>query len=458
MLLEVHTSQLERLMAQGYDCLKQKQQQQALLCFNSVVLLAPKHLEAVTNCADILIGLNRPEEAMVYAQYALQLNPNSPILTLYAKALYQMGKYSEALGCFERIITEEPNNYIAIGQRALCLTQVNRYDEALQAYQKALAYSNNQDAWIHYNYSLCLLAMGNLALGFTHFEYRWLCSLREKHRAWIVPESASRDMLYGKSILIHSEQGLGDSIQFFRYVPLLVQLGARIYLEIQPSLIPLFYVWRHTIRFIALGSPLPSCDYHCPAMSLARLFKAEIHTIPSSIPYVFPNMHAFEACRATLGHSARKRIGIAWRGSTLNPMNQQRSLALAALLTLHQANMDFICLQKDVYLEEKKDLEQHNIAYHSLELSTMVGTAALIACLDLVITVDTSIAHLAAAMGKDVWILLPYSADWRWFLQREDSPWYPSVTVFRQETFGDWSIPLGRIKKIWPHYNLFHRS
>ena len=448
MLLDVHASQLDRLMAQGYDCLQQKKLQEALLCFNSVVLLAPKHLNALINCADILINLNRPAEATVYAEYALQLSPNAHILTLYAKALYQIGKYIEALDCFERIIAEEPNNYIAIGQRALCLTQINRYDEALQAYQDALTYSDNQDVWVHYNYSLCLLAMGNnLSLGFARFEYRRLCSLREKHCAWVVPESANRDILYGKSILIHSEQGLGDSIQFFRYIPLLVQLGARVYLEIQPSLIPLFYAWRHSIRFIATGSPLPSCDYHCPLMSLARLFKTELDTIPNSIPYVFPDMHALETCRARLGHSDRTQIGIAWRGSTHNSMNQQRSLALAALLTLHEPNLDVICLQKDVYLEEKKELERHNISYHGLELSTMIGTAALIACLDLVITVDTSIAHLAAAMGKDVWILLPFSADWRWFLKRDDSPWYPSAKLFRQETLGDWDIPLAKIKK-----------
>ncbi|MDP3560758.1 MAG: sulfotransferase [Legionellaceae bacterium] len=447
MLLDVHANQLDQLMAQGYDCLKQKQLQQALLCFNSVVLLAPKHLEALINCADILIGLNRPAEATVYAQYALQLSPNSHILTLNAKALYQMGKYVEALGCFEHILDEEPSNYMAIGQRALCLTQLNRYDEALQAYQKALAYSNEQDVWIHYNYSLCLLAMGNLVLGFTRFEYRWLCSLKEKRQEWIIPESTSREMLQGKSILIHSEQGLGDSIQFFRYIPLLVQLGVRVYLEMQPSLIPLFYAWRHTIRFIATGSPLPSCDYHCPAMSLARLFKTEIHAIPSSIPYVFPNLHALETCRSALKISDSKRIGIAWRGSTINPMNQQRSIALSALLTLHQSDLDFVCLQKDVCLEEKKELDQYNITYHGLELSTMVGTAAIIACLDLVITVDTSIAHLAAAMGKDVWILLPFNADWRWFIQRNDSPWYPNVKLFRQERLGDWSLPLARVKK-----------
>lgn len=435
-------------MKEGYDCLEQKQQQQALLRFNKAVLRDSKNIEALKSCANILLDLNRPLEATIYSQSALALQSDSSTLTIHAKALYLIGLYADALDCFEHIIAEEPNNYIAIGQRALCLTHLNRHDEAVQAYEQALAYSYHQDVWIHYNYSLCLLTMGKLSLGFTRFEYRWLCTLRQKHRVWKLPEFASIDMLYGKSILIHTEQGLGDSIQFFRYIPLLVQLGARVYFEIQPGLIPLFYTWRHTVHFIAAGSSLPACDYYCSVMSLARLFKTEMETIPKSIPYVFPNIQAFEAIQAKLGSSTHRRVGIAWKGSAFNPMNQIRSLTLDALLTVHQPNLNFICLQKDVDLEEKKQLDQHKIIYHGFELSTMAGTAALIACLDLIITIDTSIAHLAAAMGKIVYILLPFSADWRWFLEREDSPWYPSVRLFRQEQHGDWSAPLNNIKNI----------
>jgi tetratricopeptide (TPR) repeat protein len=445
MLLDVPTNQLEQLMEQGNNCLLQKKLQQALLYFNRVVLLAPTHIEALVSCAKILINLKRPAEATIYSQHALQLHPNCTLLTVHAQALYQMGSYGEALESFECILAEEPNNYIAMGQRALCLTQVNRYDEALQEYQQALTCSKNQDPWLLYNYSLCLLAMRNLSLGFKLFEYRWLSPLLEKQRAWRIPECASAETLQGKSILIHSEQGLGDSIQFFRYIPLLVQLGARVFIEMQPSLIPLFSAWRNTIHFIAIGAPLPSCDYHCPLMSLARVFQTEVSTIPSSLPYLFPDIPSMQICQEKLDYRSHKRIGIAWRGSDSNPMNQKRSITLNALLALHQPNLAFICLQKDVFMEEQKQLDQYQIGYHSLELSTMVGTAALIACLDLVITVDTSIAHLAAAMGKDVWVLLPFSADWRWFLQREDSPWYPSVRLFRQETLGDWSIPLAHI-------------
>lgn len=440
------TNEFEHLMQQGHACVRQNQQQQALLYFNSAVLLAPECIDALVSCAETLIHLNRSAEASIYSQRALQLCCTPNILTLHAKALYQIGEYIKALDCFERVIAEQPRNYIALGQRALCLTQVNRYAEALNMYQQALTYSHHQDAWVCYNYSLCLLAMGKLLLGFEMFEYRWQSILSAKSRAWVLPEPNRVDKLRGKSILIHSEQGIGDSIQFFRYIPLLVQLGAQVCLEIRSTLIPLFSPWRHSIRFIALGSPLPSCDYHCPLMSLARLFKTEMETIPHSIPYVFPNMNALEACQKKLGHATHQRIGIAWKGSELNVMNQKRSIALNALLVLHQPNMDFICLQHDIDLEEKKALEHHQIAYHNLELSTLEGTAALIACLDLVITIDTSIAHLAAALGKDVWILLPFSADWRWFLQRDDSPWYPNVTLFRQETLGDWHIPLNCIK------------
>lgn len=445
MLSEVQTTVVEELMTQGNEFVRQKKPQQALLCFNQAVLLSSNDIQALFRCAETLLNLNRPTEASIYSQRVVQLHLTANNLSLHAKILYQMGEYHQALDCFERVIAAEPNNYVALGQRALCLTQVNRYKEALADYQQALTYSHH-DPWVCYNYSLCLLAMGNLIPGFIAFEYRWQTVLPTKNHKWILPNSASVESLQGKSILVHSEQGLGDSIQFFRYIPLLIQLGARVLLEIQPVLIPIFSSWRDTIELIGIGESLPVCDYHCPLMSLARLFKTDLQTIPKSLPYVFPNLNLLVACQKKLGPSSRKRIGISWKGNPLNSVNHKRSIALNLLLSLHQPHLEFVCLQKDVFMEEKHQLDHYQIAYHSLELNTFEGTTALIACLDLVITIDTSIAHLAAAMGKEVWILLPFSADWRWFLQREDSPWYPTVTLFRQATFGDWNIPLARIQ------------
>lgn len=434
---------LEELMEQGNSFFKQGKLEQALLYFKKIILLSSEHIESLIAVAEILMNLNRPQEAALYSEHALQIKSDCTLLTLHGKTLYQMGAYEKALQCFERVLLEETSNYIAMGQQALCLTQLNRYEEALTAYQKALTYNHN-DPWIQYNYSLCLLAMGNLTEGFALYEYRWACTLRAKSRIWRIPESIQ--MLRGKSILVSSEQGLGDSILFFRYIPQLVQLGARVFLELQPSIIPLFSSWRNIICFFGSGDELPTTDFHCSMMSLAKLFKTEMHTIPRTIPYVFPDMMMFESCQKKLGYTHRKRIGFSWKGSANNAMNQKRSIKLSDLLTLHQPQFDFICLQKDVNLEEKKVLDQYKIAYHSLELNTLAGTAALITCLDLIITIDTSIAHLAAAMGKEVWILLPLSADWRWFLQREDSPWYPNVRLFRQETLGNWSFPLLHVK------------
>lgn len=438
---------IEKLKQQGCDCLKQKQAQQALLYFNRIILLSPENIEILEACAKVLTDLDRPSEAIVYSERALQISVTCNLLKLHAQSLYKIGYYLDAIACFDKILIEEPNNYSVMAQKALCLTQINHYDEASKLYQKAIEYSKHQDINIQFNYSLCLLAMGELLSGFKLFEYRWSTASSEENHNWKFPEAISPDILQKKTILIHSEQGLGDSIQFFRYVPVLIGLGAKVFLEIQPSLIPLFYAWHPTITFIAKGAPLPKCDYHCPMMSLARLFKTEIGTIPQSIPYLFPALPFVEICQKKLAHIKKLRVGIAWKGSKLNQMNQKRSIMLDTLLTIHQDNCSFICLQKDVYLNEKKELDKCNIPYHSLELSTMAGTAALIACLDLVITIDTSIAHMAAAQGKEVWILLPMGADWRWFTNREDSPWYPNVKLFRQEKLNDWSTPLNNIKK-----------
>lgn len=465
--------ELEQLMAQGQDCIAQKKPQRALLCFTRAALLAPESSAVLVSCAQVLLELNRPAEAALYTERAMQLcvipdilvtdhegchNPGErglslirsdflPILSLHGKALYQMGDYHQSLSCFEQLLTETPDDYAALTQRALCLTQVNRYDEALVLYQHALRLSNNQNAWVGYNYSLCLLAMGHLLHGFTFYEYRWLVPLAVNKRTWVLPESVCIEMLQGKSMLIYAEQGLGDCIQFFRYIPYLIACGVQIVLELNPALVPLFSAWEPSITLIATGAPLPAADYHCPIMSLPKLFRTDLATIPCSIPYLFPALPMLTQCQSKWAHGKRKRIGFSWRGSASNSMNQKRSIALSDLLSVHQADLECICLQKDVHLEEKQLLTQYNVVYHSLELSTLVGTAALIATVDVVITVDTAIAHLAAAMGKVVWILLSFSADWRWFLEREDSPWYPQVTLFRQATFGDWHVPLARIKQ-----------
>ena len=436
---------VETLVASGEACSHKNQLHEALLHFTKATLLAPNHVQALTSCSRVLLAMARPAEAALYSEKALALDPNGRTLSAHGQALYQLGNFTEALTCFERIITEEPDNYIDIGHHALCLTQFNRYDEALLTYQKALVLSTN-NALIQTNFAFSLLATGDLLVGFKALEWRWQAQLLSREREWSIPSSNDLGALQGKSILIHTEQGLGDNIQFFRYIPMLVELGAHVFLEIQPSLIPLFYPWQNKVTFLGAGSTLPVCDYHCPIMSLAHVFQTDIHNIPSPIPYIMSDARQVEALRKTLKNTHRKRIGIAWRGSHLNQLNYKRSIALTQLLAIHHNDFDFVCLQLDITIDEKKLLDQYNIPYYSLELSTFEGTAALISCLDLVVTIDTSIAHLAGAMGKPVWILLAFNSDWRWLLNREDSPWYPTARLFRQAMIGDWSRPLTEIK------------
>ena len=425
----------------GEKCIANKQHQQALLHFNKAALLEPQHVPALIGCTIALLAMNRPAEAAVYSERAISINPNQRTFNFHGQALYQMGNYIEALSCFVR----EPGNHPNLGQRALCLTQLNRYDEAMQIYQQALALSPDEPV-LKSNYAFCLLILGELHPGFQAFEARWQSQLSDHCHSWVIPSSADTSEIQDKSILIRTEQGLGDSLQFFRYIPLLAQRGAHVTLEIQPALIPLLSSWRNTVTLIAAGSPLPVCDYHFSMMSLALIFQTNLQNIPTSIPYVFSEADRIESCRQMLKQSPRKRVGIAWRGSTLNKLNHKRSIGLQTMLTIHHSDLDFICLQHDLTHDEKKILDQHSIPYYGLELSTFEGTAALISCLDLVVTIDTSIAHLAGAMGKPVWILLPYSPDWRWLLNRDDSPWYPTATLFRQTEMANWQHPLARIK------------
>ena len=426
-------------LAEAYA--KNQQHQKALVHFIKATLLMPLHEPALTGCAVALLAMKRPVESAVYAERAFILNPNPHTRNILGQALYQMGHYTEALAYF----VAEADNHTVLGQRALCLTQLNRYTEARLAYQQALELSPN-DPILMSNYAFCLLAQGDLRAGFQAFEWRWQNQLLHCSRSWLIPSSTNLSELEGKSILIHTEQGLGDSLHFFRYVLLLVQRGAHVSLEIQPALIPLLSSWNNTITLIAAGSPLPSCDYHFPIMSLAFIFQTELQNIPTPIPYVFSDASRIESCRHLLKKSIRKRVGIAWRGSALHQLNQKRSIDLQTLLSIQHPDCDYICLQQDVTRAEKKILDQHTIPYYGYELSTIEGTAALISCLDLIVTIDTSIAHLAGAMGKSVWILLSFSSDWRWLLNREDSPWYPTARLFRQTVIDDWRHPLMRVK------------
>ena len=252
--------------------------------------------------------------------------------------------------------------------------------------------------------------------------------------------------LAGKTILLHAEQGLGDSIQLVRFIPQIAALGARIILQVPTSLTSVFDTLPGIDVLIGDGEPLPHFDFHCPLMSLPLALGTTLQTIPSAEGYIHPDPTKLAAWSARIGRKTRQRIGLVWSGSTIHKNDRNRSVPFSTLAPLLSLNADWVCLQKEVRETDRQAMSAFpQLRFFGDDLNDFGETAALLATVDLVIAVDTSVAHLAGAMGKPCWILLPFAVDWRWLLEREDSPWYSSVRLFRQRAHGGWMAVVQRL-------------
>jgi hypothetical protein len=246
-------------------------------------------------------------------------------------------------------------------------------------------------------------------------------------------------------VLVHAEIGLGDTLQFCRYVTPLAELGATVILQVQSPLVELLAELHGVSYVITEGQPLPALDYHCPLLSLPLAFKTELNTIPAERKYLRADPAKVARWKSRLGDPAGPRVGLVWRGDPNNRDDRHRSLALSDLLQQLPLDCRYYSLQKELGESEKRILRAHPTASCLAEELDFTETAAVCECLDLVISVDTSVAHLSAALGKSTWILLPFSPDCRWLLSRADSPWYPTVKLYRQESIGDWRRVLMRV-------------
>jgi hypothetical protein len=251
-----------------------------------------------------------------------------------------------------------------------------------------------------------------------------------------------------KTLLLHAEQGLGDTIQFVRYAPLLARMGAKIVLEVQPELLTLLGRVEGIAGIIERGAPLPAIDLHCPMGSLPLAMRTEAAAIPAAIPYLAASQERIAHWRARLAHLAPPRVAIAWSGRATHPNDRNRSLALARLAPLLGLDrVSFIAIQRELPGQDAETLARipRGISVGQ-ELRDFDDTAAVLALADLVISVDTSVAHLAGAMGAPTWVLLPFCPDWRWMLARPDSPWYPTARLYRQPALGDWDSVLAALR------------
>ena len=421
---------------------------EALASIDQAIAFRPDYVEAINNQGIMLKDLKRLDEALASIERAIALNPClAEAYNTRANVLIALNRSEEALASIEQALSLKPNYAEAINSRGLALKDLNRLDEALASLDQAIALKPDM-VEIRWNKSLALILMGDYMLGWRQYEWRLLKkeNLIDYH---IFPDKIAwrgETDLQGKTLLVHGEQGLGDVIQFCRYLPLLQATGARLIFEVPKTLVSLLSTLNCEMTVVASGSELPNFDAYCPIMSLPAVFKTTVETIPDQVPYLFTDPVKLAGWKRRLGDKKNLRAGLVWAGSTGHNNDKNRSIGLQAMLPLLDLPIEWHCLQKEYRPDDMNVLAQYpQIRQHQNEIHNFSDTAALIECLDLVITVDTSVAHVAGALGKPVWILLPYSPDYRWLLEREDSPWYPSARLYRQDANRSWQPVLAHV-------------
>ena len=414
--------------------------------------------QAFNNRGNALKELKRFEEAVADYEKAINLKPDfAEAYSNLGLAFWKLNRLEEAILNCDKAINIKEDYAIAHFNRGVLFTKLNRLEEAIANYEKAISI-DEEYADAYYNKSLLLLLFGEFSKGWELYDWRWrLNKGGPQLRNFAQPLFKGTENLQDKNILIHSEQGLGDSLQFIRYVPLLAAQGAKVIVEVQAQLISLFQNINGISVLLKNGDPLPSFDLHCPMMSLPLAFNTDLSTIPSCPQFVIA-VSKTQYWIDKLGSKVKLRVGLVWNGGfrpnqadTLE-VNERRNLPLEQLKKLKDIDVEFISLQKGEPAESEfrqavaDGWDGPFIHDHVNELKDFSDTAALVMNLDLVIAVDTSTAHLAATLGKPVWLLNRYDTCWRWLLDREDSPWYPSIKIYRQPSWGDWDSVMQRVR------------
>jgi tetratricopeptide (TPR) repeat protein len=418
---------------------KLKRFDEALAKVDLACMLAPWFSDAFNNRGLILKDQKRFAEALESFDQAIALSPTGPACANRGLALNALGRIEEALESAERAIALSPGYAKAHYGRANYLTQLKRINEALESHDRAIALDPAlTDAYLAR--SVCKLLAGNFAEGWAEYEGRWNAGDFHSPRSDLPFPHWKGEDLQGRSILVYVEQGLGDMIQFVRYLPLLEARGAQVSLSALPHLHRLFGSLSGSVELVTPADKDLQFDVQVALMSLPHRFGTTLANVPAAIPYLSSEAERSEFWRNRIGPEGY-RVGINWRG---NQNLADRSFALSALLPFSQIEgVRLISLQKGDPIEELDQRpEGMPIEFLGEDFDSgpdaFIDSAAAMASLDLVVTCDTSIAHLAGALGKPVWIALKYMPDWRWMLDRSDSPWYPTARLYRQPRAGEW--------------------
>jgi tetratricopeptide (TPR) repeat protein len=429
----------------------------ALTSYEAGLYIAPDDAELLSRRGVALLELRRPQEALECFENALAADPDHlDALGNYGNALLKLNRPAEAIAAYDRALAIVPDNAQLLTNHAAALRRLDRPHDASISVGRALR-AKPDFAQARFIESLLRLALGDFS-GWRGYEARWsvgfLASQRRNFTAplWLGAETPDVS-LEGKTVLLHAEQGFGDTIQFVRYAKLVAQRGVKkIILEVQRELVSLLSGVQSVDEVIARGSALPAFDCHCPLLSLPLACATDLTTIPAEIPYIVSPAGLSPAgsrSRHDRTMQQRTRIGLVWSGAPIHDNDLNRSLPLAALSPLFELpNISFVSLQHVVRDQDAKILrDQPNIRHIGHDFRDFADTAAAIAGLDAVISADTAVAHLAGAMGKRLFLLLPYAADFRWLRERQDSPWYPTARLYRQPQFGDWDGAIAALKQ-----------
>jgi tetratricopeptide (TPR) repeat protein len=421
---------------------------EAIADYNRAIALAPRIFGFYNNRGNAFLRKKQFSEALSDFKRAIELNPNfAGAYCGQGNVLADLKRHEEALTAYDKALSLKPDLENAWLGRGNVFVGLKRHDDAFAAYDKALALEP-ACAQAHYSEGLLRLALGEMESGWKKCEYRWETQqFRARKRNFLQPLWLGDSDLKDKTILLHADQGLGDTLLACRYLPNFAPLAAKVILEVQPPLKSLLRGFQGVSTLIGRGEAIPGFDVHCPLMSLPLAFKTTIETIPSTVPYVTVPKNAIERWRPKLS-TQKLKVGIAWAGNPNFDGDRDRSILLKNILPVTQIDgIRYFSLQKDLRDGDDELLDANPcIVRTDKEINDFEDTAAIIMSLDLVISSDTSVVNLAGALGRPVWVLLPFRSDWRWLLDRDDTPWYRTARLFRQANVGDWTAVLDDVR------------
>jgi Flp pilus assembly protein TadD len=413
---------------------------EAAAAFANTISLKPDYARAHTNLGVVFHRQNKLDEAIASYRTALNYEPNhAESHSNLGVALRETGDLEQAIAEYRAAIAADPNCIDAYANLGAALHDVGRSEEAIAAHTRAIEL-NPRSAPPHYNLALTLLQSGDFVRGFTEYEFR-AYSVWSRNQ-FKTPPWDGHD-LAGRSILVHGEGGFGDIIQFSRFVPMVKDRGGRVIFQVLPELVRLFASLGGAETVVSKSEPAPAFEYHCPLLSLPHIFGTMLETVPNK-PYLSADAALARQWAGRFAGETRRRIGLAWTGSPRLRSHHIRTVPLESVAALGDLpNVRIASLQQDhPRAEPPTGVKWDN---WMSEVGDFADLAGLIANLDLVVSADTAAAHLAGAMGKKVYLLLPQFGDWRWLRNRADSPWYPSMTIIRQQSAGDWAGVVARL-------------